>query len=321
MCIDSGKLKELMKLREKTKEQLIEEAFAIFNGGDGLDHWSYTSTSTPFAKNLIQYTFPEKIRRSWSWRYKPNFGNLVNNTVQRLIADVLFKTKTSVAAEWDRDYNVCFNKELEEINKKNPVDKKDEYARKEMVSYAHDCIGITKKIVKDLVGTDKLVCEKYVDHKEFTMIKPITGRVDYLTDKLFIELKTKPPNIRKVKNKDEWYMSTQELPTEPAMDNLTQTSFYYMTTKKVPYLIYVNDKDHIIFDQSHELMKKEHLEHLYFKMVEKIILWERMIMFCKGNLSELALMCEPPDMNHFFYYKDLAPEQLQLITNLWGIKT
>jgi hypothetical protein len=190
-----------------------------------------------------------------------------------------------------------------------------------MVSYAHDCIGITKKIVKDLVGTDKLVCEKYVDHKEFTMIKPITGRVDYLTDKLFIELKTKPPNIRKVKNKDEWYMSTQELPTEPAMDNLTQTSFYYMTTKKVPYLIYVNDKDHIIFDQSHELMKKEHLEHLYFKMVEKIILWERMIMFCKGNLSELALMCEPPDMNHFFYYKDLAPEQLQLITNLWGIKT
>ena len=115
-------------------------------------------------------------------------------------------------------------------------------------------------------------------------------------------------------------MSTQELPTEPAMDNLTQTSFYYMTTKKVPYLIYVNDKDHIIFDQSHELMKKEHLEHLYFKMVEKIILWERMIMFCKGNLSELALMCEPPDMNHFFYYKDLAPEQLQLITNLWGIK-
>jgi hypothetical protein len=27
-----------------------------------------------------------------------------------------------------------------------------------------------------------------------------------------------------------------------------------------------NDKDHIVFDQSHELMKKDHLEHLYFKM-------------------------------------------------------
>ena len=93
-----------------------------------------------------------------------------------------------------------------------------------------------------------------------------------------------------------------------------------MCTKKIPYLIYVNDKEHIIFDQSHELMKKDHLEYLYYKMVEKILLWERMIMFCKGNLSELALMCEPPDMNHYYYYKDLAPEQLKLITDLWGIK-
>ena len=55
-------------------------------------------------------------------------------------------------------------------------------------------------------------------------------------------------------------------------------------------------------------------------MVVKILLWQRMIMFCKGNLSELAQMCEPPDMNHYYYYKDLAPEQLKLITDLWGIK-
>ena len=32
------------------------------------------------------------------------------------------------------------------------------------------------------------------------MIKPITGRIDYETKTKFIELKTKPPNIRKVKN-------------------------------------------------------------------------------------------------------------------------
>ena len=44
------------------------------------------------------------------------------------------------------------------------------------------------------------------------MIKDILGKVDYLTDKIFIELKTKPPNIRKVKNKEEWTMSSQALP-------------------------------------------------------------------------------------------------------------
>ena len=272
-----------MKLKQKTQEQLIAEAFAIFNGGEGLDHWSYSSTSSPFAKNLISYSFLEKIRRSWLWRYKPSFGNLVNNTVQKLIADEIWKTKTIKETEWDRDYQKCFDSELDIINEKPPVDAKDEYARKEMVSYAHNCIGVTKKVVKDLVGDDKLICEQYVKHKEMTMIKPITGRVDYLTKKIMIELKTKPPNIRKVKNKEEWTMSSQALPTEPATDNLTQTSFYYMCTKK-------------------------------------ILLWERMIMFCKGNLSELALMCEAPDINHPFYYKDLADEQKQLITNLWGIK-
>ena len=304
----------------KTQEQLVEQAFKIFNGGKGLDHWSYSSTSTPFAKNLISYSFPQKIRRSWLWRYKANFGNLVNNTVQRMIADVIWESMLKQKEKWDRDYKVSFKAELDEINKKPPVDDKDEFARKEMESYAHDCIGITKKVVKDLIGDDKLQCELHVKKQEMTQIKPTLGKVDYITKELFIELKTKPPNIRKVKNKEEWNMTTQDIPTEPTIDHLTQTSFYYMCTKKIPYLIYVNDKEHIIFDQSHELMKKDHLEHLYYKMIEKILLWERMIMFCKGNLSELAQMCEPPDMNHYFYYKDLAPEQLKLINDLWGIK-
>jgi len=304
----------------KTQEQLQDEAFSIYNGKKGLDHWSYSSTSSPFAKNIINYYFLEKIRRSWLWRYKPSFGNLVNNTVQKLIADEIWKTKTIKETEWDRDYKKCFDSELDEIKKKDPVDKKDEYARKEMISYAHDCIGVTKKAVKDLVGDDKLVCEKYVKHKEMTMIKPVTGRVDYSTAKLLIELKTKPPNIRKVKNKEEWTMSSQALPTEPTTDNLTQTSFYFMCEKKIPYLIYVNDKEHIIFDQSHELMKKDHLEHLYFKMISKILTWEKMIMFSKGNIQTLANMMDIPDLNHPFYYKDLAPEQLKLINKLWGIK-
>jgi len=304
----------------KKQEQLIQDAFSIFNGGKGLDHWSYSSTSTPMANNLIKYTFPQEVRRKFPFRYKPNFGNIVNNTVQRLIGDTIWTSETGVIDEWDKDYQLNFDKELKEIKDKPPVDEKDKFAREEMLNYAHDCIGITKKVVQDIVGEEKLQCERAVRKKEMTMIKPILGRIDYETKTKFIELKTKPPNIRKVKNKEEWTMSSQAIPTEPTTDNLTQTSFYYMCTKKIPYLIYVNDKEHIIFDSTHELMKKDHLEFLYYKMVDKILLWERMIMFCKGSLPELAQMCEPPDIYHPFYYKDLAPEQEKLITNLWGIK-
>ena len=298
----------------------IEKAYSIFNGGKGLDHWSYSSTSTHFAKNLINYTFPQDIRRTFPFRYKANFGNLVNNTVQRLIGNTIWKKETRAITEWDRDYKISFEKELSKINKKDPVDEKDQYGREKMIDFAHDCIGVTKKVVQDIVGQKELECERHVRKKEMTMIKDILGKIDYETDDVLIELKTKPPNLRKVKFKEEYSMSSQALPTEPSIENLTQTAFYYMCSKKTPFLIYTNDKDHIIFDDKHELMRKEHLDFLYYKMVEKILLCERMIMFCKGNLSELALMCEPPDMNHYYYYKDLATEQTQLISKLWGIK-
>ena len=298
----------------------IQKAFSIFNGGEGLDHWSYSSTSTPFAKNIIGYSFPQEVRRKFPFRYKANFGNLVNNVVQKMIADVIYKSKTIKETEWDRDYKICFDQEKENINANPPVDAKDKFGREAMIKFAEDCIPITKKVVQDIIGKEKLVCERYVEQKEMTMIKPVIGRIDYESKTKFIELKTKPPNLRKVKGKEEWNMITQDLPTEPTIENLTQTSFYYMATKKIPYLVYVNDKDYVIFDQSHELMKADHLEYLYFKMVEKILLWERMIMFAEGKVETLAMMCEPPDLNHFFYYKDLADEQKQLITKLWGIK-
>jgi len=171
-----------------------------------------------------------------------------------------------------------------------------------------------RKHKQEIIGKDKLVCERYVELKEFDMIKPVIGRIDYETKTKFIELKTKPPNLRKVKGKEEWNM------IEPTLENLTQTSFYYMATKKIPYLVYVNDKDYVIFDQSHELMKADHLQHLYNIMIDKILTWEKMIMFAEGNINRLANMMEPPDLNHFFYYKDLADEQVQLINKLWGIK-
>ena len=298
----------------------IQKAFSIFNGGEGLDHWSYSSTSTPFAKNIIGYSFPQKIRRSWKVRYKANFGNLVNNVVQRNIADVIYTSKTTKETEWDKDLKTNFNKEKETINSKEPVDAKDKFGREAMIKFAEDCIPITKKIVQQIIEKEKLVCERYVELKEFNMIKPILGRIDYETKTKFIELKTKPPNLRKVKGKEEWNMITQELPAEPTIENLTQTSFYYMATKKIPYLVYVNDKDYVIFDKSHELMKADHLQHLYNIMIDKILLWEKMIIFCEGNIERLANMMEPPDVNHFFYYKDLADEQKQLINKLWGIK-
>jgi hypothetical protein len=66
------KLKESMKLREKTDEQLIAEAFAIFNGGKGFG--SLVLQFKPL--HLLQkkynsiYFFHKKLEDHGLWRYK-----------------------------------------------------------------------------------------------------------------------------------------------------------------------------------------------------------------------------------------------------------
>lgn len=313
-------------MKQYSQEE-INKAFAIYNDGSGLDHWSYSSTSSPFAKNIINYTFAEKVRRSFPFRYKPSFGNLVNNTVQHLICHKKYIKEDKVISLENRDYKTNFDKELEIINKKPPIDKEDDFGRSAMIDFAHACVDVTKQVVLDIMGKEEMTCERYIRTKEKGMIKDIVGRIDYETDgdgtdnnigKL-IELKTKPPRTRKKKNKEEWSIYSQPLPTEPTIENLTQTAYYYMATKKRPFLVYVNDHDAIIFDDSHELLKPDHLENLYYRMVNKIMAWENMIMVAKGNLRQLSMMCEPPDLNHFFYYKDLVPEQKELIKKLWGL--
>ena len=221
----------------------IDKAFNFFNGGKGLDHWSYSSTSTPFAKNLISYSFSQDVRRKFAFRYKANFGNLVNNTVQRLIGNKIWRQENKSITDWDRDYKVSFEKELSYVNEKPPVDDKDAYAKEQMIDFAHNCIGVTKKVVQDITGKKNLECERHVRKKEMTMIKEILGKIDYETDDVIIELKTKPPNIRKVNGKQEWKMMSQQLPIEPTIENLTQTAFYYMCAKKKPFLVTLTIKN------------------------------------------------------------------------------
>ena len=307
-------------MKKYTKKQ-INKAFAIYNDGDGLDHWSYSSTSTPFAKNLINYTFKEKVRRQFPFRYKPSFGNLVNNTVQNLICHEKYIKEDKKVVLDNRNYEKIFNYELEQINQKEPIDEEDKFGRKMMVEFAHPCIEVTKRIVLEIMGKSKMTCERYIRTKEIGLIKDIVGRIDYEQDDspMFIELKTKPPKTRKKKNKEEWSAYSQPLPTEPTIENLTQTAYYYMATKKRPFLVYVNDQDAIIFDDTHEMLQPKHLEHLYYRMINKIMAWENMILIANGNLRELAMMCEPPDLNHYFYYKDLVDEQKDLIKQLWGL--
>ena len=159
----------LFRLRNMILKQ--DKAFSFYNGGKGLDHWSYSSTSTPFAKNIINYYFPQEVRRKFPFRYPGDFGNLVNNTVQKMLADVLYTAGRERHTEWDRSYDAAYQSELKEFHSKIPVDDKDKFGREKVLEYAESCIKITSKAVKEIIGNNKLVCERYIDHAVKNLIK------------------------------------------------------------------------------------------------------------------------------------------------------
>jgi len=298
----------------------MKEYFKNFNGGQGLDHWS-PSSSQNFTRFLINYSLPQELRRLFLIRYKAPFGNLVNNCTQRLTCEVLFEGDKRINLT-NKNYDDIFQQELDTINKNNsPVDEKDKLAREMMISFAHPTIENMKKCVKEIFGNNKLVAERYVSGKHKDMIIDIVGRIDYESNDAIGEAKTKPPTIKKKRGKDEYYMATTQLPNDPDPMHINQLSFYFHCTKRKPFLFYVNENEYIIFDDTHETLRSDYLEYQYDLLTQRIKNWEKLIIFCEGDIKKLASFAEPPELNHPFYYRDLIDDQKKQIKQLWGIDT
>jgi len=302
-----------------TKESL-KKYFDNFNGGKGLDHWS-PSSSQNFTRLLINYSLPQELRRTFKIRYKAPFGNLVNNTAQRLTCETLYQADKKITLK-NKDYDDVFQQELDEINDLTPpVDDKDKLAREAMVEAAHPSIKNVMKCVEEIFGNKKIVAERYVSSKSEDMIHDIIGRIDYESEESFMELKTKPPSLKKKRNKDEYYMATTQLPTEPDPTHVSQVAFYYHCTKRKPHLVYVNENEYKIFDDQYYQLSPNYLEERYNFMTQRLKSWEELIIFCQGDINKIAHFAEPPELNHPFYYRDLIDEQKQTIKQLWGLDT
>ena len=296
----------------------MKEYFKNFNGGQGLDHWS-PSSSQNFTRFVLNYSLPQEIRRTFKIRYKAPFGNLVNNTAQRLTCEVLYQGDKKITLE-NKNYDEIFQQELDAIDKNSPpVDPKDKLAREMMISYAHPTIENMKKCVKEIFGNDKLVAERYVSSKDKDMLIDIIGRVDYESNKLGGEAKTKPPTIKKKRGKDEYYMATTQLPNDPDPMHVSQVAFYHHCTNRKFFLFYVNENEYRIFDDTHDMLKPDYLEYQYNLLTQRLKSWEELIIFCKGDIQKLSSFAEPPELNHPFYYRDLIDDQKKQIKQLWGL--
>ena len=299
----------------------MKEYFCNINGGLGLDHWSPSSSDNPFAKWLINYGYhTPKERDKFLMDYRPRLGNLTNNTAQRLLCEYKYFKDKKIKID-NRNYNEIYQQELDDINKYDPIDEKDKYARDHIDELSHKIINQIQKLYKEIFKDEKTAAERYVASSPKELLHDIVGRIDYESNKI-LELKTKPSKLYKRKNKDEYYWKQQDLNEDLIFDGYwKQVAFYWKCTGKKPFLALANEDNYIIFDDSHEKMRADHLEYQYNLMCKKIYRWEQMIIYCKGNLSELANITEEPDLNHYYHYKNTTDKQKQIIEQLWGLKS
>lgn len=284
------------------------------NNNKGQDHFSPSQiVSKPFAWWIIKYLVSDQDeRRKSSANYKMHFGNLVGNTTQRLISKYIF-----VGAEReeikDKTYEVNFDYELNLIKKESPRDEKDKECRDMMIEFSHSAIKQTLKAVKQIFGDENIQSERYVNSQPDELFLPLVGRIDFESNEMIAELKTKPPYFRD--NKSGLKPYTQKLPEEPNLDHVAQLSFYFHCTKKKPILFYVNNEDFKIFDE----FKDEYLEYCYqTNIVRRAKTIQRLLEASRGNASLMAELVEAPDLKHYLY-SDLTEYQHQQITKLWGI--
>jgi hypothetical protein len=69
----------------KTKDQEFTKIIKLLSGGDGSDHFSPSQLNLPIPKWMINYLCcTQEMRRKSIANYKMHFGNLTNNTAQRM---------------------------------------------------------------------------------------------------------------------------------------------------------------------------------------------------------------------------------------------
>ena len=293
------------------------EIFKLLSGGEGLDHFSFSQLSKrykPISMWIVDYFCRKQDqRRKDKKRYKLGFGSCANNVAQNLIGKYYFEGADRKEIK-DRDYKKVFQLEYNKYLKE-PYDDNDKKIREQIEQHIHETITNILAAVKNIFQDKELTCERYVSMILKDLIIGITGRVDFETDDDFAECKTKPPTAKFIKGDLKIY--TQTLPKEPDEENIPQVAFYKKASNKTPFLFYANDKDFIIFDDTHEKLSNDYLDYNLDQMIKKAKTIQRLLLLSNGDPMRMAELVERPDTTHWTM-NDASKEQLQIIKKLWG---
>ena len=164
----------------------MKKYFSNINGSLGLDHWSPSSSDMPLAKWVTNYGYHTPVERDgFLMNYKPRIGNLTNNSAQRLLCEYRYFKDKKLNIH-NRNYDEIYKQELADINKYDPIDSNDKFARDNINDIAHKIIEQIKKLYKEIFKDEKTAAERYVVNKPKELMHDIIGRIDYESNTKFL---------------------------------------------------------------------------------------------------------------------------------------
>ena len=176
---------------------------SCLNNGEGGDHFSPSQIGsyTTFANWCVEYLcMTQKQRRSQKKRYKVGFGALVGNTAQELVSKYKFEGKKKIKIQ-EQTLDEAFKKE-QSIYLEEAFDKRDKEIRQQLEENAKQQIQNTLKAHKEIFGHQPTVSERTVCTTPDDLFVDIIGRLDFASHLAFLELKTKPAEVRWFTKKD-----------------------------------------------------------------------------------------------------------------------
>tara|TARA_X000001388_G_scaffold30541_2_gene21719 strand:+ start:52 stop:993 length:942 start_codon:yes stop_codon:yes gene_type:complete len=250
----------------------------------------------------------QAIRRQFEVGPQAILGAGVGNAISRTWADVIwtFASKKIInkkqsllesAAEMhvelkeaDLDYT---DKQLDTHNKYKKV--------------ANDMLVNLNKAVKSLSLQGEIEAEAN-RYYNFNAEIDTLGRTDLENNTCVVEIKTLPPKINPIKKDGTRSITTQKLHT-PKLAHARQLSFYWAATKKKPFLVYVNEEQHYIFEPGNcDLLTvaamEDHLEH-YAQITRRR---EQLLRIAEGNVDVLLSLVEPKFDNFLWNIGDKFKE-------------
>jgi len=296
------------------KDKQIADLIKSLSGGEGLNHFSYSQLQQSISMWIVNYFVRTQAqRRKDKKKFLVGFGSVASNVAQMITGRYIFHGAEREEIK-EKDYAKVFQHEYKRYLDE-PFDERDKYIREQVEQHLHDTIKNILQTVKNIFGDDELQCERYVDMIPKDLMIGMTGRIDYEADTKFAECKTKPPTVRDVKGELRFY--SKKLPTDPDPKNVMQVAFYTLASGKEPFLFYANEKDYIIFDQSHPMLKQDYLEYCLDQMIRKAMTIQRLLIASNGDPKIMAGFVERPDLDNWML-KDASTEQLAIIKQLWG---